>query len=58
LTASWAAWTVQFQFFGAYPYRTLEPDLQALVLRARRLDAAVAFVKRVEYTACEIHPDC
>jgi len=49
---------VQFQFFGAYPYRTLEPDLQALVLRARRLDAAVAFVKRVEYTACEIHPDC
>ncbi|MGD0899321.1 MAG: phospholipase D-like domain-containing protein, partial [Thermoguttaceae bacterium] len=34
------------QFFDSYPYRTLEPDLQPLLLGARRLDAAVAFVTR------------
>jgi len=37
---------MRFEFVDAYPYRRLEPDLQALVLGARRLDAAVAFVTR------------
>lgn len=37
---------MNFQFFDSYPYRPLEPDLQALVLGARRVDAAVAFVTR------------
>ena len=37
---------MQIDFFDPYPYRALEPDLQALVLGALRLDAAVAFVTR------------
>ena len=37
---------MNLQFFDSYPYRPLEPDLQALVLGARRVDAAVAFVTR------------
>jgi hypothetical protein len=37
---------MNLQFFDSYPYRTLQPDLQALMLGARRLDAAVAFVTR------------
>ena len=35
---------MQIDFFDPYPYRTLEPELLAFVLGARRLDAAVAFV--------------
>lgn len=34
------------QFFDSYPFRALGPDLQALLLGARRVDAAVAFVTR------------
>jgi hypothetical protein len=49
---------VNLQFFDSYPYHTLEPDLQALVLAARRLDAAVAFVRRVEYSVCETSFNC
>jgi hypothetical protein len=37
---------MQIDFFDAYPYCALEPDLQPLVLGARRVDAAVAFVTR------------
>lgn len=37
---------MNLQFFDSYPYRPLEPDLQTLVLGARRVDAAVAFVTR------------
>ena len=37
---------MNLQFFDPYPYRPLEPDLQALVLAAPRVDAAVAFVTR------------
>jgi hypothetical protein len=37
---------MNLQFFDTYPYRALEPDLQTLVLGARRVDAAVAFVTR------------
>ncbi len=37
---------LNIQFFDSYPYRTLKPPLQALLLAARRLDAAVAFVTR------------
>ncbi len=37
---------MNLQFFDSRPYRTLEPDLQALMLGARKIDAAVAFVTR------------
>jgi len=37
---------MNLQFFDSYTYRTLEPDLQSLMLGARRLDAAVALVTR------------
>ena len=37
---------MNLQFFDSYPYRTLEPDLQSLMLGTRRVDAAVAFVTR------------
>ena len=37
---------MQIEFFDSYPYCALEPALQTLVLGARRVDAAVAFVTR------------
>ena len=37
---------MQATFFDSYPYRPLEPDLQALAVGARRIDAAVTFVTR------------
>jgi HKD family nuclease len=37
---------MQLEFFDSYPYRALEPDLQTLLLGARRVGAAVAFVTR------------
>jgi hypothetical protein len=37
---------LNLKLFDSYPYHSLEPDLQALVLGARRADAAVAFVTR------------
>lgn len=37
---------IRLLLFDSYPYRTLEPDLKCLVLGARRVDAAVAFVTR------------
>ncbi len=40
------------EFFDSYRYRTLEPDLQALMLGARRPDAAVACVTRPGRVAC------
>lgn len=35
---------MRIEFFDPYPYRAIQPDLQSLVLGARRVDAAVAFV--------------
>ncbi len=35
---------MQIEFFDSYPYRTLEADLQTLVLGARRVDAVVGLV--------------
>jgi hypothetical protein len=37
---------MQIQFFDPYPYPAIQPDLKTLVLGARRVDAAVAFVTR------------
>jgi hypothetical protein len=37
---------MRVEFFDSYPYRALEPNLQALALGARKVDAAVAFVTR------------
>jgi hypothetical protein len=35
---------MDLQFFDSYPCRALEPDPQALLLGARKVDAAMAFV--------------
>jgi len=35
---------MQIDFIDPYPYKNLEPDLRSLMLNARKVDAAVAFV--------------
>lgn len=37
---------MDLQFIECYPYRALEPELQALMASAQRLEAAIAFVTR------------
>jgi hypothetical protein len=45
-SVAWKKTNMKLQFFDSKPRRTLEPELRSLVLHARRLDAAVAFVTR------------
>ncbi len=37
---------MRLEFFDSYPYRPLRSDPEALLLGARRIDAAIAFVTR------------
>jgi hypothetical protein len=47
---------MKMQFFDSYPCHPLDPDRQTLVLAARRVDAAVAFVTRPAGPFCTIGP--